>query len=226
MAHRPAGSAASRRGVPPHWCAPAARRPALPSRRASWSGCSVARRTPPRATAGPVPGWSVPCRCSHRVGTGSSRRTGPVVPPAAGGARPAAADRSAVSGRRPVTRQQLFGAHPVDLGQLGQPLHGDRPVRAFVGAHHDHLEPALGPLLDLLQRSSPTDAGLRAAAPPTATPGHRPRPAGPGQPRHPRRTPSADRRPGRPAVDHLGRTDPRWPGLLSLPPPVEPPPTG
>lgn len=32
--------------------------------------------------------------------------------------------------------------------------------------------------------------------------------------------------PEQPAVDHLGRTDPRWPGLLSLPPPVEPPPTG
>ena len=32
--------------------------------------------------------------------------------------------------------------------------------------------------------------------------------------------------PAQPAVDHPGRTAPRWPGLLSRPPPVEQPPTG
>jgi len=47
--------------------------------------------------------------------------------------------------------QQLGHRDGVEVGQLGQPLHGHRPVAALVGADHDRLPAALGLLLHPVQ---------------------------------------------------------------------------
>ena len=47
--------------------------------------------------------------------------------------------------------QQLGDRHGVEVGELGELLHGDGAVAALVGAHDDGLPPALRLLLDAVQ---------------------------------------------------------------------------
>ena len=47
--------------------------------------------------------------------------------------------------------QQLADRHAVEVGQLGQPLHGHGAVAALVGAHDDGLPAALRLLLHAVQ---------------------------------------------------------------------------
>ena len=54
----------------------------------------------------------------------------------------------------PALGQQLGHRHAVEVGQLGQLLHGDRAVAALVGPDDDRLPAAAGLLLDAVQRQT------------------------------------------------------------------------
>ena len=50
--------------------------------------------------------------------------------------------------------EERLDRHAVEVGELGQLLHGDRPVAALVGTHHDRLPAAARLLLDPVQGQS------------------------------------------------------------------------
>src|SRR3954452_12558458 len=56
--------------------------------------------------------------------------------------------------RRCAVGEQLVDRYAVEVGELGQPLDGHRPVTAFVRADNDCLPSAPGLLLDAVQRKT------------------------------------------------------------------------